>query len=80
VLRAQLNWKPDRLRLPYDTNCALTQVSLARIWRGIHFRYACDAVVRMGAQIAERRNNASSLQTTRAHPASTPHCWKSIDQ
>ena len=32
---------------------AVDQVSLARIWGGIHFRYACDAAVQMGAQIAD---------------------------
>jgi membrane-associated phospholipid phosphatase len=36
---------------------AVNQVSLARIWGGIHFRYACDAAVQEGAQIADYVNN-----------------------
>jgi DNA-binding beta-propeller fold protein YncE len=32
---------------------AVDQVALARIWGGIHFRYACDAAVQIGAQIAD---------------------------
>jgi hypothetical protein len=31
---------------------AIDQVGLARIWAGIHFRYACDAAEQMGAEIA----------------------------
>lgn len=36
---------------------AVNQVSLARIWGGIHFRYACDAAVQEGAQIAAYVND-----------------------
>jgi PAP2 superfamily len=36
---------------------AVDQVSLARIWGGIHFRYACGAAVQEGAQIADYVNN-----------------------
>ncbi len=32
---------------------AVEQVSLARIWGGIHFRFACEAAVQEGAQIAD---------------------------
>jgi hypothetical protein len=35
---------------------AVNQVSVARIWAGIHFRFACDAAVQMGAQIADYVN------------------------
>ena len=31
----------------------MDQVSLARIWGGIHFRYACEAAVQEGAEIAD---------------------------
>jgi hypothetical protein len=36
---------------------AVNQVSLARIWGGIHFRYACDAAVQEGTQIADYVND-----------------------
>ena len=36
---------------------AVNQVSLARIWGGIHFRYACEAAVQEGAQIADYVTN-----------------------
>lgn len=38
-------------------SAAVNQVSLARIWAGIHFRFACDAAVQMGAQIVEYVND-----------------------
>ena len=36
---------------------AVDQVSLARIWGGIHFRFACEAAVQEGAQIADYVND-----------------------
>jgi hypothetical protein len=35
----------------------VNEVSLARIWGGIHFRYACDAAVQEGTQIADYVND-----------------------
>jgi len=40
---------------------AVDQVSLARIWGGIHFRYACDTAVEEGAQIADYVDNTVAV-------------------
>jgi len=40
---------------------AVDQVSLARIWGGIHFRFACDAAVQMGTQIADLVDNTVAV-------------------
>jgi hypothetical protein len=40
---------------------AVDQVSLARIWAGIHFRYACEAAVTEGAQIADLVDNTIAV-------------------
>ncbi|MGZ4413131.1 MAG: vanadium-dependent haloperoxidase [Gaiellaceae bacterium] len=40
---------------------AVDQVSLARIWGGIHFRFACDAAVQEGAQIADYVNSTVAV-------------------
>jgi len=36
-------------------------VSLARIWAGIHFRFACDVAVQEGARIADYVNNSVAV-------------------
>jgi hypothetical protein len=40
---------------------AVDQVSLARIWGGIHFRYACVAAVVEGAQVADLVENTVAV-------------------
>lgn len=45
---------------------AIAEVALARIAAGIHFRYACEAAVQMGAGVA---NYASATQMLRQHGA-----------
>ena len=40
---------------------AVAQVGVARIWGGIHFRYACDAAIVMGAQIADLVNSTVAV-------------------
>jgi len=40
---------------------AVDQVSIARVWGGIHFRFACDAAVTEGAQIADLVDNTVAV-------------------
>jgi hypothetical protein len=42
---------------------AVAEVENARIWGGIHFRFACDTAVRMGAEVADYVTNTQLLRT-----------------
>jgi hypothetical protein len=55
---------PSTARTYASFSDAIAEVALARIAAGIHFRYACDAAVQMGAGLA---NYLSATQMLRQH-------------
>jgi PAP2 superfamily len=55
---------PSTARTYASFSDAIAEVALARIAAGIHFRFACDAAVQMGAGIA---NYVSATQMLRQH-------------